>query len=321
MHFRRFRTFPVGPIAILASLALAGCATTGPRPDAPPEGRPKARIGLALGAGAAKGFAHIGVLKVLESNGVPVDLVVGSSAGSVVGAIWASGMDAFSLQKLALAVEDDDLVDLGIPDSGFIKGERLEAFVNRTLNNMPIERMRIPFYAVATDLAAGCEVVFGKGNAGTAVRASCAIPGIFRPVTIGERLYVDGGAVAPVPVDIARRYGADAVIAVDISGGGEPSRPKGTIDTILQTITVMYRRLGEHQLARADVVIRPAVGGIGSADLSRRHDAILEGEKAAAAAMPAIRAMLDRLRAEERSSAAGPSRPEPQAIGATDAAP
>jgi NTE family protein len=260
----------------------------------------QARIALVLGAGAAKGFAHVGVIKVLEANQVPIDLIVGTSAGSAVGALWASGMDGYSLQRLALSVAEDDLVDLGLPDSGFIKGERLEGFVNQTLNNTPIERLKIPFYAVATDISTGQEVVFGKGNTGTAVRASCSIPGIFRPVTIGDRTYIDGGAVAPVPVDIARRYGADIVIAVDITGGGAMGRPKGTIDTILQAVTIMYHRLAETQLTRADVVIRPDVGGIGSGDLTRRHDAIMEGEQAAVAAMPAIRELLGRLRAEGR---------------------
>jgi NTE family protein len=287
-------------VPAICLVLLAGCAPTQVRP----EPQRQARIALVLGAGAAKGFAHVGVLKVLESSGVPVDLIVGTSAGSAVGALYASGMDAYSLQKLALGVAEEDLVDLGFPDTGFIKGERLEAFINKTLGNAPIEKLKIPFYAVATDIATGQEVVFGKGNAGTAVRASCAIPGIFRTVTIGEKTYIDGGAVSPVPVDAARRYGADVAIAVDISGGGEMGRPKGTIDTILQAVTIMYRRLGEAQLTRADVVIRPDVGGIGSGDLTRRHDAIMEGEKAAHAAMPAIRALLDRLRAEGRLPAA-----------------
>jgi NTE family protein len=258
-------------------------------------------VAVALGSGAAKGFAHVGVLKVLAAQGVPVHMVVGSSAGSFVGSLYAYGFDPFTLQKMALSIERDDVADLGLPDSGFIKGDRLEAWVNRMVRNTPVESFRIPFYAVATDVRRGEEVVFGKGNAGQAVRASCAVPGVFRPVRIGTVLYVDGGVVSPVPVEAARRQGADVVIAVDISGRGEENpEPSGTIDVILTAVNIMYGKLSERQLAGADVVVRPKVGKIGSGDFTKRNEAILEGEKAATEALPKIRAVLDRLRAEGR---------------------
>ncbi|MCL5884910.1 MAG: patatin-like phospholipase family protein [Deltaproteobacteria bacterium] len=259
-----------------------------------------ARVALALGAGASKGFAHVGVIKVLEANRIPVDMIVGTSVGSFVGAIYAAGYDAYTLQKIAFAIEKSDIVDLTIPDNGFVKGEKIEEYVNRMVRNVPIERLRIPFYAVATDLQTGRETVFGKGNTGMAVRASCAIPGVFRPVRIGGRLFVDGGVASPVPVEAARRLGADVVIAVDISGGPEKALPETTIETILRAVNIMYEELAARELAKADVVIRPRVGQIGSGDFSKRHEAILEGERAAQEALPAIRAALEKLKAEGR---------------------
>jgi NTE family protein len=279
------------------ALLLGACATvpTPPPVVTPPTPPPRpAKVAVVLGSGAAKGFAHIGVLKVLEGQGIPVDMVVGTSAGSFVGALYASGLDAFTLQKMALAIERDEVADLGIPDVGFVKGEKLEAFVNKTVKNQPIEKLKIPFYAVATDLRKGTETVFGKGNTGQAVRASCSVPGVFRPVHIGNALYVDGGVVSPVAVDAARRMGADVIIAVDISGGGADNPdPTGTIDAILTSINIMYAHLSERQLEKAEVVIRPKVGHIGSGDFTKRNEAILEGEKAASAMLPKIREILE----------------------------
>jgi NTE family protein len=260
-----------------------------------------AKIALVLGAGSSKGFAHIGVLKILESNKVPLHMIVGTSVGSAVGSLYAYGMDAFSLQKVAFSVEKGDVIDpLIVPSNGFIKGERLEDFINKSVNYTPMDKLKIPFYAVATDLEKGQEIVFGKGNTGTAVRASCSIPGIFRPTKISDKMYVDGGVVSPIPVEAAKRFGADVVIAVDVSSGIERTQPEGTIETILQSINIMYSKLGAIQLAKADVVIRPKVGHISSADFSKKHEAILEGEKAAIEALPQIMAIVTQLRQEGR---------------------
>lgn len=276
-------------------LATAGCL-----PKAvPPQAKP-ARVALVLGAGAAKGFAHIGVIKVLEGQKVPIHMVVGTSAGSFVGSLYAYGYSALQLQGFALALEKDDIADLTIPDNGFIKGEKLEKYVNRALRGTPIEKLRIPFYAVATDIENGQRVVFGQGNTGMAVRASCSVPGIFQPPKFTGRTYVDGGVVDPLAVDVARSYGADVIIAVDISGGVSSGVPQNTIDTILKSIDIMYGRIATGQLDRADIVIKPKVGQIAGSDLSRRHEAILEGEKAATELMPAIQQILSRLREEGR---------------------
>lgn len=270
-------------------LFLASCAHREmPAPAAAPPPPKPVKVALALGAGASKGFAHIGVLKILEANRIPVQMIVGTSAGSFVGSLYAYGYDSYQLQKLAFSIERSDIADLTVPDNGFIKGEKLEDYVNRALRNTALENLRIPFFAVAADLQSGQEIVFGKGNAGKAVRASCSIPGIFRPVRIGERAYVDGGVVSPVPVDAARRLGADVVIAVDISADASGEIPESTMETLLQSVGIMYAKLASLQLSRADVVIRPKVGYIGSSDFTKRHEAILEGEKAAQEALPRI---------------------------------
>jgi NTE family protein len=219
-------------------------------------------------------------------------MVVGTSVGSFVGSLYAYGYPAYDLQKIAMGLEKGEIVDLTVPDNGFVKGEKLEAYVNRMIRGTTIEKLRIPFYAVATDIGSGEEMVFGKGNTGSAVRASCSIPGVFQPVRIGDRTYVDGGVVSPVAVDAARRLGADVVIAVDISGGVADAVPETTLDTIFQSVNVMYAKIAAAQLSRADVVIHPMVGYIASGDFTKRHEAILEGEKAAQAALPKIRALL-----------------------------
>ena len=281
---------------IVVFLFVSGCAAekTAMRPA---RQRP-VRVALVLGAGAAKGFAHIGVLKVLEANKIPINMVVGTSAGSFVGSLYAYGFSPYQLQSISFGIQQSDLADLMLPDNGFIKGEKLEAYVNRMVRNTPMEKLRIPFYAVATDIQDGKETVFGSGNTGRAVRASCSIPGVFSPVVINGRMYVDGGVVSPVAVDTARKYGADMVIAVDLSGGGESPRPEGTMETIMQAINLMYGRITSQQLVHADVLIRPKTGYIGAADFSRRNEAVLEGEKATAAALPAINSFLARLKTD-----------------------
>ena len=254
-------------------------------PPPPPLPKP-AKIALVLGSGSAKGFAHIGVLKILETNRIPIHMIVGTSAGSLVGSFYAAGIGSFQLQQLASSVDKGDIMDFVFPDNGFIKGERLADFVSHNLQNTPMEELKIPFYAVATDLQTGKEIVFGRGNTGTAVRASSSVPGVFRPVKIGDRLFVDGAVVSPVPVDAARQYSADVVIAVDITSGVGSSKPDSTMETILQSINIMNSKLAFGQCAKADVLIRPKVGHLGSSDFTRRHEAILEGKKAAAEALP-----------------------------------
>jgi len=275
-------------LALVSLIFLSGC----PKEIPPPVVEKPVKVAVVLGAGAAKGFAHIGVLKVLEANRMPIDMIVGTSAGSFVGSLYAYGFTAFQLQKISFDIQQAELIDYTLPDNGFIKGEKLEGYVNRMLRNTPMEKLRIPFYAVATDIQTGKEMVFGTGNTGAAVRASCSIPGAFTPMVIGGRMYVDGGVVSPVAVDAAKRLGADVVIAVDVSGDGGGAKPQGTLSTILQAIGIMYEKISAQQLQKADVVIKPNVSAISSSDFSKRHEAVLEGERATIAALPAIKAAI-----------------------------
>lgn len=274
--------------ALLAacSLVLAGCA-------APPKEVRRPKFALVLGGGAARGFAHIGVIKVLEANGIAPDLIVGTSAGSLVGALYASGMDGFELQRLALALDESTFADWTIGSRGLIKGEALAAYVNQQLKQQTLERLKRPLAIVATDLRSGEAVVFQRGDTGAAVRASSAVPGIFSPVRISDRDYVDGGLTHPVPAAIARRLGADVVLAVDISAKPKNQEINSTIDVLLQTFTIMGNRISQYELAAADVVIRPNIGQIKGTDFSSRNVAILEGEKAAQAAVSELKKRLE----------------------------
>ena len=255
------------------------------------------KIGLALGGGAAKGFAHIGVIKMLEASGIHPDVVSGTSAGSVVGALYASGMDPFQLQEQAFALDASNIRDVRLFSGGLVQGRKLQDYVNQLVGQRPIEKLKLPFAAVATQLETGQRTVFVSGSTGQAVRASSSIPGVFEPAEISGKHYVDGGVVSPVPVDAARQLGADFVIAVDISTRPSGSNPQGMVNIVGQSITIMGQQLGAQELAHADVVIRPSVGGIGATDFEQKDQAILEGERAALAAIPAIRAKLAALAA------------------------
>ncbi|MGE5027176.1 MAG: patatin-like phospholipase family protein, partial [Betaproteobacteria bacterium] len=243
-------------IALAACLLmLLGCSTSPGSRDAPiPKGQAvhkltTPKVALVLGGGAVRGFAHIGVIKTLEAHGIVPDLVVGTSAGSVVGALYAGGNSGFELQKIAFQLEQESVGDWVLPDRGFIKGEMLQNFVNRALQNRPIERLNKLFAAVSTDLQTGEMAVFRRGNAGMAVRASSSIPGVFQPVNIGGKEYVDGGLVSPVPVRAARGMGADVVIAVDISVKPKNAKLNDTIDIFLQAFNIMGHTIGRYELA------------------------------------------------------------------------
>lgn len=292
---------------LLLVFLLAGCAAAPMAPvppaaptapvaaEAPPpvvEPLPPPKVALVLGGGAVRGFAHVGVIKVLEAQGIVPDLVVGTSAGSVVGALYAAGFSGFDLQKVAFRLEDDSVGDWAIPDRGFIKGEALQNFINKSVRGQPIEKLKKPFAAVATDLQSGEIIVFRRGNTGQAVRASSSVPGVFQPVAIHGREYVDGGLVSPVPVRVARSLGADFVIAVDISARPQLAKIDSLMDVLLQTFGIMGQAIGREELAAADIVIRPNAAGMGAADFTRKHEVMLEGEKAAQAALPLIRQKL-----------------------------
>ena len=281
--------------------ALAGCQTPPPAPapapppvpppPPPPPPRPP-RIGLALGGGAARGFAHIGVIQVLEEAGIRPDLVVGTSAGSLVAALYASGKNGQELAALARSMDEGAITDWSFPGRGLIRGEALARYVREHTGARPIEQMKLPLGIVATDLDSGAGILFQRGDTGMAVRASSAVPAVFQPVRIGSREYVDGGLVSPVPVRYARQMGAQLVVAVDISSPPEGAPTGDALRMLLQTFAIMGRSINQFELREADVVGRPALAGVGSADFSARARAISAGREAARALLPALSARI-----------------------------
>ena len=289
-------SFRFAPAAVLA-LFVAACSQP-TRPVAPVAVITPPKIALVLGGGAAKGFAHIGVIKALEAQGIVPDMVVGTSAGAVVGVLYAAGYNGFDLQKIAMQMEETQVSDWGLPDRGVIKGEALQAFINKAVQGRTLEKLNRPFGAVATDLNSGEAIVFRTGDSGMAVRASASVPGVFQPVGVNGREYVDGGLVSPVPVRAARAMGADFVIAVDISSRPSMGKTRSAFEVLMQTFTIMGQSISRFELADATVVIRPAIHEISSTDFQTRHLAVLEGEKATLAVMPEIKAKMQRQRAE-----------------------
>jgi NTE family protein len=299
MHPKRFT------LIALSALLLGGCRSTPvtlpretaavPPPTVPAPPR-KIKIALALGGGAARGFAHIGVIKALEAQGIYPEIVVGTSAGSVVGALYAAGNSGFALQRVAMDMDEATISDWALPlfgkVSGVLKGEALQNYVNKAVHNVPMEKLKLSFGAVATDLNSGQPILFRRGNTGQAVRASSAVPSVFQPVKIGSHSYVDGGLVAPVPVRFAREMGADFIIAVNISTQTDAQAAVSSLEVLMQTFSIMGQRLNHYELKDADVVIQPSLGTMGGGDFNARNLAILAGEQAAAAVMPQIKAKL-----------------------------
>jgi NTE family protein len=281
---------------------LVGCAST---PQAPVQAPvtpapvliPKVppRVGLALGGGAARGFAHVGVIQVLEEAGIKPALVVGTSAGSLVAALYASGRSGQQLQQVALAMDEAAFADWTLPifNRGLLRGEALARYVNAQIGNRLIEHMAVPLGIVATDLNSGQGVLFQRGDTGTAVRASSAVPAVFLPVKIGSQEYVDGGLVSPVPVRYARQMGAELVIAVDISSAPEGNPSADPLQILLQTFAIMGKSINSWELKDADIVVRPALPGMSGGDFTGKRRAIDAGRAAMQALLPQLRAALE----------------------------
>ena len=300
------------PVVLLAfSLALAGCVST-PTDQPPPSEPPVAtsqppplpltlkrppKIGLALGGGAARGFAHVGVIQVLEEAGLRPSLVVGTSAGSLVAAIYASGKTGAQLQQVAETMEEAAIADWTLPifSRGMFRGEALARYVNKVVDGKLIESFPMPLGIVATDLHSGQAVLFQRGDTGTAVRASSAVPAVFLPVKIAGREYVDGGLVAPVPVRFARQMGAELVIAVDISSAPEGNPANDTLQILLQTFAIMGKSINSFELPGADLVVRPAFTGLSSADFATRRRAIEAGRQAMQQLLPQLKVKMAQL--------------------------
>lgn len=293
-------------LAVAAALAaaLASCSPA-PAPAPPPAPEPAPtpaptrevapKVGLALGGGGARGFAEIGVLRVLEQEKVPIAAVAGTSVGSLVGALYADTGRVLDAEFHAVSVTEEDLFDyraFAVFSGGFVKGERLRQFLGANLRSRTIEQMKVPFAAVAVDVAAGKTVVFRSGPVAPAIHASCAIPGVFVPVTIGGRTYVDGGVMNPVPADVVRSMGADVVIAVAIPAATPSAVPTNPVAVAYQSVMIMSAEIGRLRAREADVVVTPDVTGVAYDDFTQKKRLIAAGEEAARKALPAIRAAI-----------------------------
>ena len=294
---------------LVASALLAACTSA---PVVPPVGghevtepassvalppqpeRRQARIGLALGGGAARGFAHVGVIQVLEEAGLHPHYVAGTSAGSLVAALYASGKTGAELRRVAETMQEAEITDWMLPilNRGALRGEALAKYVNTQVGGKNIEQMKIPLGIVATDLKSGEVVTFRRGNTGSAVRASSAVPAVFQPVRIGDREYVDGGLVAPVPVKQAREMGANFVIAVDISSDPEGSQTGDTFQILMQTFNIMGKSINTLALREAEFVVRPPLTGVKSADFGARRRSIEAGRSTMQAMLPQLKAKI-----------------------------
>jgi NTE family protein len=296
-------------IVALAMGLLGSCATFAPPPRVEHEPRavsplpftgPNAPVALVLSGGAARGFAHVGVLRVLEENGLKPDLIVGSSAGSIVGALYASGLSAEEVDAALAELSASAFTDFVLPrfaflpgELGLVKGERLRKFVEKHLPEPLIERFPIRFAAVATDLASGEAHAFHSGDASLAVRASTAVPGILTPVEIGGRRFADGQIASPLPTAIARQLGAHIVIAVDVIYPPQHAVLGSPLGVVFQAFVISTHALKSHEARDADVIIEPAIAHTPSQfGLAARRDLVEAGERAAREALPRIRAKL-----------------------------
>ncbi len=299
----------IAALTVLLCAVLTGCAGTGIDPKTPGQGSmptvapalsPPAvqkrapKVALALGGGAARGFAHVGVIQALEAAGIKVDCVVGTSAGSLVAALWASGKNGAQLQQLADGMDEATFTDWTLPifSRGALRGEALARYVSEATARRPIEAMPLPLGILATNLQTGEPALFRRGDTGTAVRASSSVPTVFVPVKIGEFEYVDGGLIAPVPVRFARQMCGELVLAVDISAAPEYNPTASTVQVLLQTTAIMGKSINLHELAAADVVVKPALAGAKGTDFSAKRQSIDAGRAAMNAQLPKLKAKL-----------------------------
>ena len=248
--------------------------------------RPK--IGLALGAGSARGIAHLGVLKVLETYKVPIDYIAGSSMGALIGALYACGLDVDFMIKFANELQSKSWIDLCMPRSGLISGKKVESMLRIITRNRTFADLKLPFAAVATDIQRGEAVVLRSGSVAAAVRASISIPVIFKPVILDGKKLVDGGVVDRVPVTVSKNMGADVVIAVDVNKFVTFQAVDNIFDVMFQTLDIMERKILNTTVLDTDVLIRPKVGHISPAQFHKVDELVEQGMIAAEAAMSKI---------------------------------
>jgi NTE family protein len=285
------RFFTLFTLCIIAIL-LFSCQTIPEVPEVSKKREPK--IALVLGGGSAKGFAHVGVIRILEQEKIPIHMIVGTSVGSLIGGIYASNPDSFQLEWTAFKIEKNDILDFSLIYSklGPIQGVRLETFVEQTVKAKRIEDTKIPFYPIATDLNTGETVILEKGSLAKAIRASSAIPGIFVPVMFGNRMLVDGGVTNNIACDVARSKGADIVIAVNILKDIKDYQIDSLIDIIAQSINIAMHEANKAKLQYADVIIEPDTKGVSMFDFTQKKMLVEEGIKATKKAIPRIKELI-----------------------------
>jgi NTE family protein len=303
-------------LQLVFALLLAGCAGSlaGRAPLPEPSSAPIERVqrerpvvALVLGSGGARGFAHVGVIKSLEAEGIQPDIVVGASSGAIVAALYAAGLNGQQLQAIANQLDESDLIDISPFDGFRIRGERIARFVTETLDHRPMEALPRAFAVVATDAETGSMTVFNRGDPGLAVRASSSVPRLFVPPTIRGRQYIDGGLVSPVPVKLARAMGADIVIAVDISRFSPAVAPGPTPASAASTdpgARSARRARLEAELAQASVVIRPVLARTRMLDFDYKQAHLAAGEAAVHGELAKLRQVLATARSAGNGSAA-----------------
>lgn len=260
--------------------------------------RPK--IGLALGAGGLRGLAHVGVLRVLEREKIPIDYIAGCSIGSLIGALYCAGLDSETIYKLAKHLKRRHWLDFVIPKMGIISGDRVLAMIRLLTKQKQFEELTIPLSVIATDLGNGREVIFNEGDVATAVRASVSVPGVFVPYQLGEILYVDGAVLNPTPIDVARKMGADIVIAVDLAHKGETGTITNLFDVIIQAINIMERQMFNQRQEECDILIRPKVAHLSPSSFESIDECVALGEQAAEEFLPEIKRFLGETLKEDK---------------------
>ena len=255
----------------------------------------KPTIGLALGAGSARGLAHIGVLKALQEEGIAVDYIAGTSAGAIIGGFYAAGLDLHMLERLATHIEWDDLTDITLPRRGLIAGNKMKEFFQLLTKRKKFADLEIPFAAVATDVEKGENVVIDSGAVAEGLRASMSVPGVFVPYELEGRLLVDGALLNRVPTAEVRNLGADIVIGVEVSPKDSQAREVNNIfDVIMNSIDIMQQELAHSKRTGADLLLVPDVEGIGATELERSQECINLGYQAVQENISEIKKLIER---------------------------
>jgi NTE family protein len=254
------------------------------------------KIALVLGGGSAKGFAHVGVIRVLEQEKIPIHMIIGTSVGSLIGGIYASNPDSFQLEWTAFKIDKNDILDFSIIYSklGPVQGIKLESFVEQTVKVKKVEDTKIPFYPIATDLNTGETIILEKGSLAKAIRASSSIPGIFAPIVFGNRMLVDGGVTNNVACDIARSKGADIIIAVNLLKDIKDYDIGSVIDIIAQSVNIMMHENNKTKLKYADILIEPETKGVSIFDFTQKKRLMEEGMRATKAVVSKIRDLVSK---------------------------